>query len=81
MGRTRELRWGPRVIDLDLLLYDDLILKEGDLIIPHPRMHERMFVLKPLSDIFPDFVHPELRKGIGELIGLLGDEQKIFRVE
>lgn len=81
MGRKREIRWGPRVIDLDLLLYNDLILKEDDLIIPHPRMHERMFVLRPLSDIFPGFIHPELQKGIGELVGLLGDGQKISRIE
>ena len=81
MGRKREIKWGPRIIDLDLLLYDDLIFKEESLTIPHPRMHERMFVLSPLSDIFPDFVHPELQKGIDELIGLLGDEQKVSRIE
>lgn len=81
LGRKRGARWGPRIIDLDILIYDDLVLKEDDLIIPHPRMHERMFVLKPLSDIFPDFCHPELKKGIGELIGLLGEKQWVERIE
>ena len=51
LGRTRDLRWGPRTIDLDLLLYGDHQLTTPDLIIPHPRMHERAFVLVPLSEV------------------------------
>lgn len=51
LGRTRDLRWGPRTIDLDLLLYGDHRLTTPDLIIPHPRMHERAFVLVPLSEV------------------------------
>jgi 2-amino-4-hydroxy-6-hydroxymethyldihydropteridine diphosphokinase len=51
LGRTRELRWGPRTIDLDLLLYDDLKQDNPQLILPHPRMHERAFVLVPLVDV------------------------------
>lgn len=81
MGRTREMRWGPRIIDLDLLIYNDLILKEDDLVVPHPRMYERRFVLQPLSDIFPDFYHPELKKSISELIEVLGEEQRVNRIE
>ncbi|MGB9803697.1 2-amino-4-hydroxy-6-hydroxymethyldihydropteridine diphosphokinase [Desulfofundulus sp.] len=58
LGRVRSLRWGPRVIDLDLLLYDGRVIVEPDLQVPHPRMHERAFVLVPLADLVPDFVIP-----------------------
>ena len=81
MGRKRGVKWGSRNIDLDLLLYNDLIIKEINLTVPHPRLHERRFVLQPLSDIYPDFFHPEIKKSIGELLGLLGQEQKIERIE
>lgn len=64
-------RWGPRVLDLDLLLYDDLILDSDDLVIPHPRMHERWFVLRPLADVAPEAVHPRLRLTIRELLARL----------
>jgi len=74
MGRTETLRWGPRIIDLDILLYDNLVLNESDLVIPHPRMHEREFVLKPLSEIAPDTVHPVTGKTIKKLLA----ELKIF---
>jgi 2-amino-4-hydroxy-6-hydroxymethyldihydropteridine diphosphokinase len=61
-------RWAPRPIDLDLLLYDDLIIHEPDLAIPHPRMHERAFVLEPLSQLAPDLVHPVLHQTIAALL-------------
>lgn len=54
--RARELRWGPRSIDLDLLAYDDLVVDDADLILPHPRLLERAFVLVPLAEIAPDLV-------------------------
>ncbi|QYX32756.1 2-amino-4-hydroxy-6-hydroxymethyldihydropteridine diphosphokinase [Sphaerospermopsis torques-reginae] len=57
-GRVRREYWGPRTLDLDLLLYDDLILNEPNLQIPHPRMHERAFVLVPLAEIAPDWREP-----------------------
>lgn len=56
--RAREERWGARFIDLDLLLYGDCVIDAPGLSVPHPRMHERRFVLKPLSEIAPDAVHP-----------------------
>lgn len=58
LGRETSVRNGPRLIDLDVILYEDLVISEESLEIPHPRMHERPFVLQPLVDILPDFHHP-----------------------
>ena len=58
--RTKEGRWGPRRLDLDLLMYADRIIDEPELVVPHPRMHQRTFVLAPLVEIAPDAVHPVL---------------------
>jgi 2-amino-4-hydroxy-6-hydroxymethyldihydropteridine diphosphokinase len=58
LGRVREQRFGPRTIDLDLLLYGDSVIDTPDLVVPHPRMHERLFVLEPLCEIAPDMLHP-----------------------
>ncbi len=68
LGRIRTVRWGPRVIDIDIIFYDSLIINEPDLKIPHPDMQNRLFVLKPLQEIAPDFVHPVLNKTITELL-------------
>jgi dihydroneopterin aldolase/2-amino-4-hydroxy-6-hydroxymethyldihydropteridine diphosphokinase len=67
LGRVREIKWGPRVIDLDILIYDDEIIDEENLTIPHPWMNERMFVLEPLAEIAPNLLHPVSRKRIWEL--------------
>lgn len=61
MGRVRTIRWGPRVIDIDILLYGDVQVEENDLQVPHPRMMERRFVLEPLAEIAPDLVLPDGR--------------------
>ncbi len=67
LGREREVDWGPRTIDLDILLFDDQIISDDKLQIPHPLLHERVFVLKPLSEIAPNVVHPVLEKTIEEI--------------
>lgn len=67
-GRVRRERWGPRLLDLDLLLFDDLILEQPGLKIPHPRMTERAFVLVPLNDIAPDWVEPSSQQTIANLL-------------
>jgi dihydropteroate synthase/2-amino-4-hydroxy-6-hydroxymethyldihydropteridine diphosphokinase len=64
LGRQPAERWGPRLIDVDLLLYDDLVLDEDGLTLPHPRLHERAFVLAPLAEIAPRLQHPRLDKGV-----------------
>ena len=68
MGRTRNRRYGPRNIDLDLLLCNDLVLNSDKLTLPHPRMHERRFVLVPLTEIAPKVVHPLLKKSVERLL-------------
>jgi len=68
IGRHPTIHWGPRVIDLDILLYDDLVLKTHELEIPHPQLAEREFVLRPLAEIAPDKMHPVLKKSIKKLL-------------
>lgn len=68
MGRVRTARRGPRIIDIDILMCDGAVIDAEQLTVPHPRMHERAFVLKPLADIAPDAVHPILDLSIGDLL-------------
>lgn len=76
MGRVREIKWGPRVIDIDILFYDDEIIQEDNLAVPHPWICEREFVLKPLSEIAPNYVHPLERKTIMMLARKLKESGK-----
>tara|TARA_B100000686_G_scaffold261624_1_gene274658 strand:- start:1635 stop:1898 length:264 start_codon:yes stop_codon:yes gene_type:complete len=71
MGRIREKKGSPRIIDLDILLFGSSVLKTPLLEIPHPRMHERRFVLEPLAEIAPNIFHPVLRKTARELLELV----------
>ena len=68
LGRVREMKWGPRIIDLDIVLYDDIVSNDEFVILPHPLMHLRDFVLKPLNEIAPYALHPLKNKRIFELI-------------
>jgi 2-amino-4-hydroxy-6-hydroxymethyldihydropteridine diphosphokinase len=63
-GRLRETRWGPRTLDLDILLYGDAVINQPGLQVPHPHLHERAFVLAPLCDLKPDLKHPVLGQSI-----------------
>lgn len=67
LGRRESFQNGPRLIDIDILFYDDLVVDKPSLVIPHPRLHERGFVLLPLMDIAPDLVHPVSGKSVREL--------------
>lgn len=68
MGRQRRQKWEPRIIDLDIILFSDKILSSDDLVIPHPLMHERRFVLEPLAEIAPQAVHPALQMTVAGLL-------------
>lgn len=75
LKRKRIIHWGPRTIDLDILFYDNLVISSKDLIIPHPRLHERMFVLKPLCDLAPDYVHPVIKEQCSQIAGKIEGTQ------
>jgi 2-amino-4-hydroxy-6-hydroxymethyldihydropteridine diphosphokinase len=76
LGRVRRERWGPRVIDLDLLLYNGVILQDPEVWLPHPEMHRRAFVLAPLAEIAPEAWHPVLNKTAAELLAALDPEER-----
>ncbi len=83
-GRTRTQRWGPRTLDLDILFYGNLQLALPGLELPHPRMHERLFVLAPLAEIEPAWVHPGLGLSVLEMLDrvLLSDpNQEVHKLE
>ncbi len=71
LGRVRTTKNAPRPLDLDLLLYDNLVSREPDLVLPHPRMHERRFVLAPMAEIAPDLIHPVLQLSMRDLLAKL----------
>jgi 2-amino-4-hydroxy-6-hydroxymethyldihydropteridine diphosphokinase len=79
-GRTPSGHWGPRSMDLDILLYGDLILAAEQLTIPHPHLAERRFALQPLADIAPQLVHPGLGKTVGELLASLTTTENVVRI-
>ena len=77
MGRKKGKKWGPRPIDLDILFYDDLIITDDDLIVPHPELQNRKFVLQPLVEIDPNKVHPVLKNTVRSLFRGLDDDKEV----
>ena len=77
VGRRNRVRWGPREVDLDLLVYDQCCVNTPDLIVPHPEMHQRSFVLVPFAEIAPDALHPIYQQNIRTLLSNLNDEKTV----
>ncbi|MBI2113394.1 MAG: 2-amino-4-hydroxy-6-hydroxymethyldihydropteridine diphosphokinase [Candidatus Wildermuthbacteria bacterium] len=80
LGRVRTVRNGPRPIDLDILLYGQDVLCMSGLLVPHPGMHERRFVLQPLTEITPECLHPVLGKTVQELLEQIGKDKSVQMV-
>ena len=80
MGRVRKEKWGPRLIDLDLLFYDNLILNQEDIILPHPEIQKRKFVLVPLNEIAENLIHPISKKTIETLLQELSDDAEVKKL-
>jgi 2-amino-4-hydroxy-6-hydroxymethyldihydropteridine diphosphokinase len=78
--RIRTIHQGPRRMDLDLLLYGDRVISEEDLVVPHPRLAERRFVLQPLCEIAPDLLHPLTGKSIRELLASLKSDETVVKL-
>ena len=78
MGREKNVKWGPRIIDIDIIFYGEEVMESTSLTVPHPRMHNRNFVLYPLAEIIPEWKHPILGKSIAELKESSSDQQIII---
>jgi 2-amino-4-hydroxy-6-hydroxymethyldihydropteridine diphosphokinase len=78
IGRTKTRKWGPRCIDIDIIFYNTETLEIKDLNIPHLRMHERAFVIKPITDLSPNFIHPTLKKTMLHLLSEIEDDTTLF---
>ncbi len=81
IGRKHRIRWGPREIDLDILIYGDLCLQTEKLVVPHPEMHLRGFVLVPLVEIAPDLVHPVFQETIQTILNRLENSKSVLKKE
>lgn len=79
MGRIREVKWGARIIDIDILYYNDAIIKQDNLTVPHPFIKDRRFVLAPLADVAPDFVHPILQQTNASLLANCADTSDVIK--
>lgn len=79
-GRTRDIHWGPRTLDIDILLIDHLIINDSRLTLPHPRLQQRHFVLLPLNDLAPQLCHPQIHTTIAELLAALPPTEGISKL-
>lgn len=79
MGRIREVKWGARIIDIDILYYNDAIIKLDNLTIPHPFIQDRRFVLTPLAEVAPDFVHPIIHQTNASLLANCADNSEVIK--
>ncbi len=80
LGRERKEKWGERAIDIDIIFYDDKIINSSALVVPHPLMHKRNFVLIPLNEILPGFVHPVMGKTVGQIKNLCKDKLEVVKI-
>jgi len=81
LGRHREMKWGPRTLDIDILLYNEAIIATENLVVPHPYLQDRLFTLKPLAEIAGDHIHPKFHKNISQLLGECPDTLPVTKYE
>lgn len=80
LGRRRQQKWGLRAIDIDIIYFDDLIIREDNLHVPHPLLQDRRFALAPIAEIAPDFMHPVLKKTNLELLETTADSLPVKKI-
>lgn len=80
MGRVRLERWGERLIDIDIIFYDDVVFSDENLQLPHPEMHKRRFVLEPLNEIAENFIHPIFKEKVSSILSNLTDELTVEKI-